>query len=71
MKTDPIDEVRRHRETLLAKHNFDLRELAAALNTEARRSGRKLTRRVAKPKRAPGHFGRTSPDHRKTALAVL
>lgn len=74
MKTkplDPIAEVRKAREELLAEHAHDLRALVTALNDNAKAAGQGTTAPTRKTRRGEKFWGRTSPTHRKAALAAL
>lgn len=74
MKTrilDPIAEVRKAREELLAAHGHDLRALATALNADAAAAGSIETTLVRKARRGEKFWGRTSAAHRKAALSTI
>ena len=74
MKTKPIDpiaEVRKTRENLLAEHAHDLRVLVTALNANAKAAGQGTTAPTRKARRGEKFWGRTSAAHRKTALTTL
>jgi hypothetical protein len=51
MSSDPIvDEVRRVRENLAAKHGFDIKEMLAASKKRQQRSNRKIVSLIPKKK---------------------
>jgi hypothetical protein len=74
MKTklcNPIAEVRKTREELLAEHSHDLRSLASALNAAAKAAGSAKKAPIRKARTGEKYWGRTSAAHRKAALVAL
>ncbi len=74
MKTkplDPIAEVRKAREELLAEHAGDLRSLVATLNATTQTKGSIKVAPVRKARPGENYWGRTSAAHRKAALGAL
>lgn len=68
MKDEILEEVWRNRAALLAEHKGNLNDYAAHLKTLEKNSERKVVSFEGK-KIKPGYWGRTSPQHRKAALA--